>query len=484
MTELEVIKKFMSSLDNGVEDGITALNNAVKACSGFKTAQAAINQMVSDCKKAGDSKTFLEESCGIFLNNEDTGAITGFDAGGFEIKNAEDIVPEEGKAVYPTKKSFTKNGLTVTTPKPSTLKGDKKTTLRGLYSWWLEESLNLIEESFGYSFKDKDVESDEIALKFYSKKNDGTLAYVGSAWDENGLELDLNINMGLFKNLISSNKNGKAKNMDEYLDRTLAHELTHAIMAAKVDSYINLPISITEGLAELVHGIDDERFDEIQELAGNSAKLKKYLSTSKTESTDTYDYAAGFMFLRYLAVQGASEVPLLNYDDEQLLTGTSSKDTIKNFGSDVEINGGKGNDTIEINLEEKVEKNIVRYASGDGKDVVYGFDFDDVLKITKAKHKVSTKNNDVIVKVGSGSITLKDAVGQKISITDYKGKTTTKVYGASSSADLLAEDNFVTADNLSAIVKNDLTPVDYKLETQNFEDLTTENTLITYSDKK
>lgn len=552
MTQLEVIKKFMSSLDSGVEDGITALNNAVKACSSFKTAQAAINKMISDCKKAGNSKTFLEESCGIFLNNDDTGAITGLDAGGDYVKNAEDIVPEETKAVYPKKNYFTKEGLTVKTPKPSTLKGDKKITLQGLYSWWVEESLKLIEESFGYSFKDTDAYTNTIDLKFYSKKNSGTLAYVSSAGDHEDVELEMYINMGIFKNLIKSNKNGKAKNDDEYLDRTIAHELTHAIMAAKVDSYNNyetgLPISITEGLAELVHGIDDERFDEIQELAGNSTKLKKYLNTTKYEATDTYDYAAGYMFLRYLAMQGANEVPWLNYDDEQILTGTSAKDTIRNFGSDVEINGGKGNDylvsyygyennenkkifaenvtlnggagvdtfygssdniyfiggagndsifsysdnatiysgagndTIEINLDAKVEKNIIRYGSGDGKDVVYGFDSDDVLKITKGSHKITTSGNDVIVKVGSGSVKLKNAVGQEITIIDSKG--TTKVYGASS-ADLLTEDNFSTADNLSAIVQNDLTPTFFgKIETQNFENLKSEDNLITYVNEK
>lgn len=547
MTQLEVIKKFMASLDNGVEDGLTALNNAVKACSPYKTAQAAINAMVADCKKTGDAQTFLEESCGIYLNNDDTGAITGLDAGGSVSKNAEDIVPEEGKAVYPKQKSFTKEGLTMTTPKPSSLKGDKKTTLQGLYSWWMEESLKLIEESFGYSFTDEDAYTNTIDLKFYSKKNDGTLAYVSSGGDHEDVELEMYVNMGIFKNLVKSNKNGKAKNQDEYLDRTIVHELTHAIMAAKVDSYNNydagLPISITEGLAELVHGIDDERNEEIQELAGNSALLKEYLDTSKFESSDTYDYAAGFMFLRWLAHQSATEVPLLNYDGEQILTGTSQKDIIRNFGSDVSISGGKGNDylssfysyntnenkeifvesvtlnggagndtlegssdgiyfvggagkdsifsysdnatiyggagndTVEINLDDKVANNTIRYASGDGKDIVYGFDSDDVLYITKGSYKVSTSGNDVIVKVGKGSVTLKDAADQEISIKNAKGKVETY-----STSDLFAEDNFATADNLSAIVENNSGSVDYKISAQNFETLTQEN-LITYAEK-
>ena len=163
--------------------------------------------------------------------------------------------------------------------------------------------------------------------------------------------------------------------------------------------------------------------------------------------------------------------------------GGSGKDTISVYCNYSVFEGGKGNDKITLSLDSY--NNVVKYAKGDGKDTVVGFNSDDTLHITKGSYKVSTKNNDVIVKVGSGSITLKDAKGQQISIKNSKGKVTTKTYGSTNSnvAELFAENNFATADNLSEIVKNDLSPTDYKVETQNFETLTVKNNLITFADK-
>ena len=72
---------------------------------------------------------------------------------------------------------------------------------------------------------------------------------------------------------------------------------------------------------------------------------------------------------------------------------------------------------------------------------------------------------------------------QKISIKNSKGKVTTKTYGSATSA-LFEENNFVTRDNLSEITKNNLTPTALeKISSTNFENLTTENNLITFSEK-
>ena len=139
------------------------------------------------------------------------------------------------------------------------------------------------------------------------------------------------------------------------------------------------------------------------------------------------------------------------------------------------ITGGKGNDVIDISLADEV---VIKYASGDGKDTVENFDSDDVLHITKGSYSVSTSGDDVIVKVGKGSITLKDAAGQEISIKDSKGNVTTKTYGSSSS-DLFAENNFVTADNLYQIVENNSVG---EFEFNSSEKISQEN-LITFAEK-
>ena len=174
-----------------------------------------------------------------------------------------------------------------------------------------------------------------------------------------------------------------------------------------------------------------------------------------------------------------------NYSENTSLNGNAGNDYIVSYYSgNSTISGGTGNDTIEFTSY--AVNSLIKYASGDGKDIIYGFNSDDTLHITKGSYKVKTSGNDLIVKVGKGSVTLKNAVGKSISIKNSKGKVTTKYYGYSSSqtAELFAENNFVTSDNLSEITKNNLTPTALeKIPTQNFENLTQKNNLITFAEK-
>lgn len=109
-------------------------------------------------------------------------------------------------------------------------------------------------------------------------------------------------------------------------------------MAANINNFNGLTPLIKEGTAELIHGIDDTRTDDIKKLAGNSILLKKALrhsssyNDSKTVSNvDDPDYVADCMFLRYLAKQAsenqAYETATTNFDDfsEFVNKSTSSK---------------------------------------------------------------------------------------------------------------------------------------------------------------
>ncbi len=71
---------------------------------------------------------------------------------------------------------------------------------------------------------------------------------------------------------------------------------------------------------------------------------------------------------------------------------------------------------------------------------------------------------------------MKDAVGQEISIKNSKGKVTTKTY-SNNVADLFAENNFATADDLSDIT-------DKKFAVAEFENYNIDNNqenLITFA---
>lgn len=54
-------------------------------------------------------------------------------------------------------------------------------------------------------------------------------------------------------------------------------------------------------------------------------------------------------------------------------------------------------------------RSIYQYANGDGADVINGFTKYDKIEITGSNYSTITSGDDIIIKVGNGSITLKDA---------------------------------------------------------------------------
>ena len=90
-TQQEVLKTFMATLDTTTLKGTAALDAAIKECSIFSSFQDLKDKIISDCKSAGDSETFLRDYCGIILGNADIGAIIGSDAG--TLKSS-DLVPK------------------------------------------------------------------------------------------------------------------------------------------------------------------------------------------------------------------------------------------------------------------------------------------------------------------------------------------------------------------------------------------------------
>ncbi len=149
VSALNVMKNFMDSLNNTSKSGITALNEAVKAVSNFSSWSQVVSTMIADCKSYnGNGTAFLNRMCGINLTNKDTGAITGSDAGGGSTKTAESIIPESGAWKYPSKTTFTIQGLTVTVPAKKTLSSSQQYIVGALYTWWIKNSLTLIKNSY------------------------------------------------------------------------------------------------------------------------------------------------------------------------------------------------------------------------------------------------------------------------------------------------------------------------------------------------
>lgn len=238
-------------------------------------------------------------------------------------------------SVYPKLMSFTFNGLTLNVMDRRLINGNTTTVLKtfssfddlgkdtsksdtgnayekyivaSIYKWWLKESLKLGSQNYNYSFED--VDANPVVINLHFDKTVGgssNMATVyGSTYHYTGktATLDLLINKDYYKNLMDYNDvDGGAKNALTYLDRTLAHELTHALMAAKVDYYSYLPKFIREGIAELAHGIDDKRADSIKFLAKNANTLSNVVNVDNEYTKKNYSYAGGYMLLRYFAKQ-------------------------------------------------------------------------------------------------------------------------------------------------------------------------------------
>ena len=408
-TQQEVIKQFMKALDGHTfkrssfssDTALTTkiLDTAIKKCSGFSSAQAVINQMLADCESynAADSKNgwenFLLEKCGINLDNRDTGAITGSDAGGSTAKTTESIVPEGSTSVNSfTGSSFVVKDLGLTIQlasfedkfNPQEITYDDLTDDTQRYIWralqthWASGALNLIAQSYGNNFGFTSSSSATVKKIYFGFFNDenGDLATTPHVREDGvAYRIGIRVNMSYYSSLANGgNVNGKTTNYGndgtDYLDRALAHEFTHAVMAANVNSAGDLPAFIQEGIPELTIGIDNFRTSSIKKLASNASLLAQALVMDAdypdVTGVSNPSYVGGFMFMRYLAKQASTQGKFLdNSTTGKKLTGGNYEDILKNSASNVTISGGKKNDYINNSGSN------VSISGGDGADQIY-----------------------------------------------------------------------------------------------------------------
>ena len=306
-----VVVDFMSYLDNANLSAQEALDGAINYASGglFSGESDLISSFLADMA-SGD----LLDITGINLSNADTGAITGLDAGGEKEKNAVSIVPEDGNPYTGGVPSGTTyiNGLTVTWPDTGS-DSAKQAIAKALNNQWLSLCTDLIQESYELNFTDPGTTVRSMTVNLDAVMDTSTLALVKSTYNTvtgETIGLELQVNMDYYGNLDLSDENGAVAGDPNqlYLDRCIAHEMVHALMAANIKHFAQLPKYIKEGAAELVHGIDDYRKSKIEAMVSDQAKLKNALENSNTAPDDDA-YAAGYMILRYMAHQAANAEP-------------------------------------------------------------------------------------------------------------------------------------------------------------------------------
>ena len=300
-TQQEVIKAFMASLDTTTLSGEAALDEAIKACSTFKSFKELRAALIRDCKNAKSGDDFLKTYCGIDFDTEDIGAITGSDAGNTESKNAADMILESSSLKNFKKNSFKVNGLTVKlgdNKNFSDLNAWQKFIWQGLYTWWVKGALDLIAESYGDNFSFTDKSSATVKEVYICFSDEiGASAYTNASYSS-GLTKELYIT---FRHIPNIENDVDWANRE--FDRLVAHEFTHAVMYANVLGYpvcSSLPGFVIEGLADLTRGLEN---DSIKYYADKPSEFEKGLDVSKIGSYEDFMYAGGFTFFRYLARQ-------------------------------------------------------------------------------------------------------------------------------------------------------------------------------------
>ena len=138
---------------------------------------------------------------------------------------------------------------------------------------------------------------------------------------------------------------------------------------------------------------------------------------------------------------------------ESSINGGTGDDLIDSYGSDVTIIGGKGSDTIFNNCSNDYSPNcydgygenvLFKYSTGDGNDIIYGFNETSTLSIGGGSYSTEKSGDNIIVTVGDGKISLMGAATlDAVNITGTKGgggtvenswklNGTTATYGTSS----------------------------------------------------
>ena len=348
-----VMKNFVQSLAN------SSLDEAIRASSHFNSLQDVIDNLLNDLNRAGDGETFLREYCGIFTDNNDTGAITGWDAGGLTIKSKDDLFPANFSEIYPASNAFICRGLTFTVPDRSTLTEQEQSIVQKIYSAYMEDALNLIEETYGFSFTDKPL---TLPLSFVYDTNS-----TASAWGGVG---------GVTINMLSS----APENIAFYLP----HELTH-VMQQHFGIFDSLKDFMIEGMADITADCD---IRQPVNLANDSYRLAQCLAGNPVESGD--NYVGGVIFWRYFMRQAADNyggstyasyttpstdnhvytggnAVISNYAGEQITVGMLPKEWMF-YGSDFYYGSNTGTLVVQ-----GVKDKILDFRDGNGNSFVKAY---------------------------------------------------------------------------------------------------------------
>ena len=380
----------------------------------FKTYQALLDSFVNDLNLAHTNRwsveKFCETYCGMNFKNDDVGAIGGSDVTGDTVKNAFAVVTDVPMNQWklPTSNKVTIDGCTFVFDKTTGLSTKEQYLLKGLSSSWLKGALQTMNEGYGLTFNSSLANCKTISVKFINE-NSSRAAWVSAAINHtSGKATKLELYINTYLNFDITSIDGKINGSfvgENLLDRTIAHELTHACMYSIGTFGNDMPTAISEGLSELLVGIDDTRKSYVTTALSKSNVNTFVAGMSLTPTGNVAKqilYGGSVALLRYLIQQSATALNYAYTDDthkgmELLSNYTNSSYTMGNYSGVINVainNNTKVKEIIGTSVANKFDLTSIsaKVNAGAGNDTI------NLISVSNSTVNGETGNDIVTVK--------------------------------------------------------------------------------------
>ncbi|WP_303866744.1 flagellinolysin [Acetobacterium wieringae] len=189
---------------------------------------------------------------------------------------------------------------------------DQQNLMSSLKKWWLDEAEQLVFDSYGIS-----ASGINMTVEFVNDSSSSYAAMVEAGYAATGGDAhgdpnitgkaatDLNLKINLAYAQPTDTMDGGT--YYQYVDRVIAHEITHAVMASTMNMG-DLSSWFIEGVAEFTHGGDDRLKSSITALGGGDndagvAAVVSQITAGRFEdwgAGNSHDYSAAYLAVRYL----------------------------------------------------------------------------------------------------------------------------------------------------------------------------------------
>ncbi len=223
---------------------------------------------------------------------------------------------------------------------------DQQNLISSLKKWWLDEAEQLVFDSYGIS-----ASGINMTVEFVNDSSSSYAAMVEAGYTATGGDADgdpnitgkavtdLNLKINLAYAQPTDTPDGGT--YYQYVDRVIAHEITHAVMASTMNMG-DLSSWFIEGVAEFTHGGDDRLKSSIQTLGlGNNdagvAAVVSQITAGRFEdwgAGNSHDYSAAYLAVRYLDKATGGDVDsMLQYLANPVNSSKNLDDALANEGT-------------------------------------------------------------------------------------------------------------------------------------------------------